>query len=138
MACRAEITMLPIETRVEKEAVKSVAKHFAHTATLPDGMPDPDQGKLCCLITADTRTVLVDPALAKRVESRDRAQFPSWRDIMQNSVQIWASRLHPGKLPLLKQRAWRERFWPPGRSRPAPKPTPLMSPLPQQRRRIIC
>ena len=36
--------MLPIEARVEKEAVKSVAKYFAHTATLPDGTPDPDQG----------------------------------------------------------------------------------------------
>ena len=36
-----------MEARVEKEAVKSVAKYFAHTATLPDlpdGKPDPDQG----------------------------------------------------------------------------------------------
>jgi hypothetical protein len=44
--------------------------------------------------------VLVDKTLAKRIESRDRTQFPSWRDIMQNSVQIWASRLDPGKLPV--------------------------------------
>ena len=36
--------MLPIEARVEKEAVKSVAKYFAHTANLPDGKPDPDRG----------------------------------------------------------------------------------------------
>jgi len=33
-----------MEARAEKEAVKSVAKYFAHTATLPDGKPDPDQG----------------------------------------------------------------------------------------------
>ena len=36
--------MLPMEAMAEKEAVKSVAKYFAHIATLPDGKPDPDQG----------------------------------------------------------------------------------------------
>jgi CRISPR-associated endonuclease/helicase Cas3 len=60
----------------------------------------PEVAKLCRIITADTQTVLVDQTLAKRIESRDRTQFPSWRDIMQNSVQIWASRLDPGKLPV--------------------------------------
>jgi CRISPR-associated endonuclease/helicase Cas3 len=60
----------------------------------------PEVAKLCRIITADTQTVLVDQALAKRIESRDRTQLPSWRDIMQHSVQIWASRLDPGKLPV--------------------------------------
>ena len=60
----------------------------------------PEVAKLCRIITVDTQTVLVDQTLAKRIESRDRTQFPSWRDIMQNSVQIWASRLDPGKLPV--------------------------------------
>ena len=31
-----------MEARAGKEAVKSAAKYFAHTATLPDGKPDPD------------------------------------------------------------------------------------------------
>ncbi len=43
MACRAETTMLRMEARAEKEAVKS--KYFAHTSTLPDGTPDRDQGR---------------------------------------------------------------------------------------------
>ncbi len=60
----------------------------------------PEVAKLCRIITADTQTVLVDEALAKRIESRDRTQFPSWRDIMQNSVQIWANRLDAAKLPV--------------------------------------
>jgi CRISPR-associated endonuclease/helicase Cas3 len=60
----------------------------------------PEVAELCRIITADTQTVLVDQALAKRIESRDRTQFPSWRDVMQNSVQIWASRLDPAKLPV--------------------------------------
>jgi hypothetical protein len=60
----------------------------------------PEVAQLCRIITADTRTVLVDQALVSRIESRDRMQFPSWRDIMQNSVQIWASRLDPAKLPV--------------------------------------
>jgi CRISPR-associated endonuclease/helicase Cas3 len=36
--------MLPMKARVATEAVKSTDKYFAHTATLPDGKPDPDQG----------------------------------------------------------------------------------------------
>jgi len=60
----------------------------------------PEVAKLCRVIEADTRTVLIDQTLVKRIESRDRTQFPSWRDIMANSVQIWASKLDPGKLPV--------------------------------------
>lgn len=60
----------------------------------------PEVARLCRLITADTRTVLVDRALVKRIESRDRARFPSWRDIMQNSVQIWSNRLKSGDWPV--------------------------------------
>jgi len=64
------------------------------------GADYPEVTKLCRIITADTRTVLVDQALVNRIESRDRAQFPSWREIMQNSVQIWSSRLKSGDWPL--------------------------------------
>jgi len=60
----------------------------------------PEVARLCRIITADTRTVLVDQALVKRIENRDRAQFPSWREIMRNSVQIWSSRLKSGDWPL--------------------------------------
>jgi hypothetical protein len=41
-----------------------------------------------------------ESALVKRIESRDRAQFPSWRETMQSSVQIWSSRLKSGDWPL--------------------------------------
>lgn len=34
------------------------------------------------------------------MESRDRQQFPAWHEVMQNSVQIWASRLDAGKWPV--------------------------------------
>ena len=60
----------------------------------------PEVAKLCRIITADTQTVLIDRALAERIETRERTQFPSWRDIMQNSVQIWASRLDAREWPL--------------------------------------
>jgi hypothetical protein len=60
----------------------------------------PEVAKLCRIISADTRTVLVDLALGKRIEGLDRTQFPCWSDITQNSVQIWASRLDPKKLPV--------------------------------------
>ena len=53
--------MVPMEARAEKEAVKSVAKYFAHTAALPDGKPDPDQGHWQ-LLSTHVRNV---PQLAK-------------------------------------------------------------------------
>lgn len=60
----------------------------------------PEVAQLCRIIDALTRTVLVDPGLIARVECGDRTQFPSWREIMQNSVQIWSNRLDKGKLPV--------------------------------------
>lgn len=60
----------------------------------------PEVAKLCRIIDAPTQTVLVDAELIKRIESRDRAQFPSWREVMENSVQIWASRLDAAKWPV--------------------------------------
>lgn len=67
--------------------------------TAPPGIAD-WRLQISEVITADTRAVLVEQALVKRIESRDRAQFPSWREIMQNSVQIWSSRLKSGDWPL--------------------------------------
>ena len=60
----------------------------------------PEVAKLCRLITADTRTVLVNPDLIARFETRDRDQFPAAREVMKHSVQIWSSRLDEGKWPL--------------------------------------
>ncbi len=60
----------------------------------------PEVAKLCRIITSDTRTVLVDAKLIERIERRDRQHFPSWREVMRNSVQIWASRLDASKLPV--------------------------------------
>ena len=53
----------------------------------------PEVAKLCRLITADTQTVLVDQNLIARFASGDPKRFPSSREVMLNSVQIWKSRL---------------------------------------------
>ena len=60
----------------------------------------PEVAKLCRLITADTRTVLVDRNLIARFETRDRDQFPTAREVQKHSVQIWSSRLDAGKMPV--------------------------------------
>jgi CRISPR-associated endonuclease/helicase Cas3 len=60
----------------------------------------PEVAKLCRLITADTRTVLVNPDLIARFETRDRDRFPAAREVLKHSVQIWSSRLDAGKLPV--------------------------------------
>ncbi len=56
---------------------------------------------LCRLITADTRTVLVNKDLIARFETRDRDQFPSAREVLKHSVQVWSSRLDAGKMPVM-------------------------------------
>ena len=53
----------------------------------------PEVAKLCRLITADTQTVLVDQDLIARFESREPERFPTAKEVMLNSVQIWKSRL---------------------------------------------
>lgn len=60
----------------------------------------PKVADLCRLITADTRTVLVDPRLIARCDANDRAQFPSALEMLRHSVQIWAQRLEGGTLPV--------------------------------------
>ncbi len=60
----------------------------------------PEVAKLCHIIDSATETVLVDPDLIRRIESRDRHLFPKWPEIMQNSVQIWSNRLRPGDWPV--------------------------------------
>ncbi len=60
----------------------------------------PQVAKLCQIIKAETQTVVVEPSLIRRLENFDRTQWPDWRELMQNSVQIWANRLDPGKLPV--------------------------------------
>lgn len=60
----------------------------------------PEVAKLCRIIDAPTKTVLVGAELIKRIESRDRAQFPSWREVMENGVQLWANRLDGSRWPL--------------------------------------
>jgi CRISPR-associated endonuclease/helicase Cas3 len=60
----------------------------------------PEVAKLCRLITADTRTVLVNPGLIARFEARKHDQFPSAREVLKHSVQIWSSRLDAGKIPV--------------------------------------
>ncbi|MEO8428619.1 MAG: CRISPR-associated endonuclease Cas3'' [Verrucomicrobiota bacterium] len=60
----------------------------------------PQVAKLCRVIDAATQTVVVDAGLIGRLENSDRSQWPDWREMMLGSVQIWASRLDPAKLPV--------------------------------------
>lgn len=60
----------------------------------------PQVAKLCQIIDAATRTVVVEPELILRLENPDRSQWPGWRELMLGSVQLWANRLDAGKLPV--------------------------------------
>jgi CRISPR-associated endonuclease/helicase Cas3 len=53
----------------------------------------PAVAEMCRIITAETQTVLVDTGLIRRVETAERDSMPSWREIMQGSVQIWSNRM---------------------------------------------
>lgn len=60
----------------------------------------PEVAKLCRIIDAATKTVVVEPELIQRLENPDRSQWPDWRELMLGSVQLWANRLDAGKLPV--------------------------------------
>lgn len=60
----------------------------------------PQVAKLCRITDAATQTVVVEPALIQRLQNPDRSQWSDWREMMQGSVQLWANRLDPGKLPV--------------------------------------
>ncbi len=60
----------------------------------------PQVAKLCRIIDVATKTVVVDSELIKRLENPDRTEWPNWRELMLNSVQLWAPRLNPGTWPL--------------------------------------
>jgi CRISPR/Cas system-associated endonuclease/helicase Cas3 len=60
----------------------------------------PEVAKLCRIIDAATKTVVVEPELIQRLENPDRSQWPDWRELMLGSVQLWANRLDAGKFPV--------------------------------------
>jgi len=53
----------------------------------------PEVAQLFRVITTDTRTVLVDHEIEKRLKSRRPPERPHWKEIMENSVQVWSNRL---------------------------------------------
>ena len=65
-----------------------------------DAFDFPEVAQLFRVIATDTRTVLVDQEVQKRLESKQLSERPHWKEIMESSVQIWASRLDEGKWPL--------------------------------------
>lgn len=46
----------------------------------------PQVAKLCRIIDAATKTVVVEPGLIERLESPDLSQWPVWREMMLGSV----------------------------------------------------
>lgn len=58
-------------------------------------MEYPDVARLCQVIQSDTRTVVIDPTLIDALRARQRV---SHRQLLLNSVQIWANKVI--KLPI--------------------------------------
>lgn len=61
----------------------------------------PQVAKLCRIIDAATRTVVVEPGLIQRLENPDRSQWPGWRELMLGSVQLWVGKERELALPEL-------------------------------------
>ena len=62
-------------------------------------MKFPEVEKLFQIISADTRTVLVDEDVVRRVEAFEPVD---WRDIQRNSVQIWGYNIDKLHIPELE------------------------------------
>lgn len=65
-----------------------------------DAFDFPEVAQLFRVIATDTRTVLVNHEIEKRLRSKRPSERPHWNEIMENSVQIWSSRLDARKWPL--------------------------------------
>ncbi len=59
----------------------------------------PQVAKLCRIIDAATKTVVVEPRLIQRLENPDRSQWPNWRELMLGSVQLWDNKVTEFRLP---------------------------------------
>lgn len=59
----------------------------------------PKVAKLCRVIDATTKTVVVERDLIERLENPDRSQWPNWRELMLGSVQIWSGNERRFSLP---------------------------------------
>lgn len=81
-------------TAMEKEAQRdSPAKAIARLCAAEDAFDFPEVAQLFRVIPTDTRTVLVNHEIEMRLKSKPPSERPHWKEIMQNSVQVWSNRL---------------------------------------------
>jgi CRISPR-associated endonuclease/helicase Cas3 len=79
---------------LRKEAQRgSPAKAIAKLRGAEHGFDFPEVAKLFRVIATDTRTVLVNHEIERRLRSRTASERPHWRQIMENTVQVWSNRL---------------------------------------------
>ena len=62
----------------------------------------PQVAKLCRIIDAATKTVVVESKLIQRLENPDRSRWPDWREMMLGSVQLWTGKEREFALPELR------------------------------------
>lgn len=53
----------------------------------------PEVSRLFRVIASETQTVLVSHEIEERLRSSSPSERPDWKEIMQNSVQVWSNRL---------------------------------------------
>ena len=79
---------------LKKEAQRdNPTKVIARLFGAEDAYDFPEVAQLFRVIATDTRTVLVNHEIEKRLKSSSRAERPDWKQIMENSVQVWSNRL---------------------------------------------
>ncbi len=71
---------------------------FAKISNAESNMRFPEVEKMFRIISADTRTVLVNADVVRRVETFESVD---WRDIQRNSVQIWGYNIDKLQIPEL-------------------------------------
>jgi CRISPR-associated endonuclease/helicase Cas3 len=79
---------------LRKEAQRdNPMKAIANLLGAEDAFDFPEVARLFRVITTDTRTVLVNHEIEKRLKGRKPSERPHWKEIMENSVQVWSNRL---------------------------------------------
>lgn len=81
-----------IRREIQRETIKRRSDELRDRE---NKMDYPEVARLCRVIDSDTRVVIVNPQLVKSIEQRLAV---SHRDIVRNSVQIWAKKIEKLKM----------------------------------------
>ena len=90
---------------IHREVMQDHGEKATRMAEIRQAEQDADYPKvasLCRVVDAPTQTVVVEQNVIDRLQNPDRSQWPSWREVMSGSVQLWIGKEQQFGLPEIR------------------------------------